>query len=198
MSNSGDNPKGISRRDFIATGALAGAGAFVPHSLSAAESSVAGGHTRKRFAHVGTGSRSRVYRGAIEGKYAPYAEYVGFCDINPGRLKLFQSKVEAATGKQVPTFGAAEFDRMIAETKPDTVIVTTVDSTHDQYVIRAMELGCDGVMLASAVAKAHEPVGMANAMRHAIEGGRLAHLSGRIPRKRHAEASSPERGVIGT
>ena len=62
----------------------------------------------------------------------------------------------------------------------------------------AMELGCDGVMLASAVAKAHDPVGMANAMRHAIEGGRLAHLSGRIPRKRHAEASSPERGVIGT
>ena len=62
----------------------------------------------------------------------------------------------------------------------------------------AMELGCDGVMLASAVAKARDPIGMANAMRHAIEGGRLAHLSGRIPRKRHAEASSPQRGVIGT
>ena len=62
----------------------------------------------------------------------------------------------------------------------------------------AMELGCDGVMLASAVAKAVDPVGMATAMRHGVEGGRLAHLSGRIPRKRHAEASSPQRGVINT
>ncbi len=62
----------------------------------------------------------------------------------------------------------------------------------------AMELGCDGVMLASAVAKARDPIGMARAMRHAVEGGRLAHLSGRIPRKHHAEASSPQRGVIGT
>ena len=62
----------------------------------------------------------------------------------------------------------------------------------------AMELGCDGVLLASAVAKARDPLGMAMAMRHSVEGGRLAHLSGRIPRKRHAEASSPERGVIGS
>ena len=62
----------------------------------------------------------------------------------------------------------------------------------------AMELGCDGVLLASAVAKARDPVGMALAMRHGVEGGRLAKLSGRIPRKRHAEASSPERGMIGT
>ena len=62
----------------------------------------------------------------------------------------------------------------------------------------AMELGCDGILLASAVAKARDPVGMATAMRHGVEGGRLAHLSGRIPRKRHAEASSPQRGIIGT
>ena len=62
----------------------------------------------------------------------------------------------------------------------------------------AMELGCDGVLLASAVAKARDPVGMATAMRCGGEGGRLAHLSGRIPRKHHAEASSPERGVIGS
>ncbi len=62
----------------------------------------------------------------------------------------------------------------------------------------AMELGCDGVLLASAVAKAHDPVGMASAMRHAIAAGRLAKLSGRIPRKRHAEASSPDRGIVGS
>jgi thiazole synthase len=62
----------------------------------------------------------------------------------------------------------------------------------------AMELGCDGVLLASSVAKARDPVGMATAMRQAIEAGRRAYLAGRIPRKRLAEASSPQRGVIGT
>jgi thiazole synthase len=62
----------------------------------------------------------------------------------------------------------------------------------------AMELGCDGVLLASAVSRAHDPVRMATAMRHAVEGGRHAFRAGRIPRKRHAEASSPQKGVIGT
>ena len=62
----------------------------------------------------------------------------------------------------------------------------------------AMELGCDGVLLASAVSRAHDPVRMATAMRHGVEGGRHAFRAGRIPRKRHAEASSPQKGVIGT
>ena len=63
---------------------------------------------------------------------------------------------------------------------------------------QAMELGCDGVMLASAVSRARDPVRMAAAMKHGVEGGRHAHLAGRIPRKRHAEASSPQKGVIGS
>ena len=83
-----------------------------------------------------------------------------------------------------------------AQTEVPLIVDEGIGTASDAAL--AMELGCDGVMLASAVAKAHDPVGMANAMRHAIEGGRLAHLPGRIPRKRHAEASSPERGVIGT
>ena len=62
----------------------------------------------------------------------------------------------------------------------------------------AMELGCDGVLLSSAVARAHDPVQMARAMRLAIEGGRLAHRAGRIPRKRYAEASSPQAGIVGS
>jgi thiazole synthase len=63
---------------------------------------------------------------------------------------------------------------------------------------RAMELGCAGVLLNSAVAKARDPVRMAGAMRHAVAAGRLAHGAGRIPRRHHAEASSPELGLIGT
>jgi thiazole synthase len=59
----------------------------------------------------------------------------------------------------------------------------------------AMELGCDGVLLASAVTRAQEPALMAEAMRKAVEAGRLAHLAGRIPRRLYAEASTPREGV---
>jgi thiazole synthase len=60
----------------------------------------------------------------------------------------------------------------------------------------AMELGADGVLLNTGVAHAKDPVRMAQAMKHAIEAGRLAYLSGRIPKKRYATASSPFEGVI--
>ncbi|AXI77116.1 thiazole synthase [Peterkaempfera bronchialis] len=58
----------------------------------------------------------------------------------------------------------------------------------------AMELGCDAVMLASAVTRAQDPALMADAMRRAVEAGRLARRAGRIPRRFHAEASSPLAG----
>ena len=60
----------------------------------------------------------------------------------------------------------------------------------------AMELGCDGVLLNTAVAKARQPVLMAEAMRKAVEAGRAAFLAGRIPKKRYATASSPWEGII--
>ncbi|MSO40817.1 MAG: sulfur carrier protein ThiS [Solirubrobacterales bacterium] len=59
----------------------------------------------------------------------------------------------------------------------------------------AMELGCDAVLLASAVSRAEDPVAMAVAMRRAVEAGRLARLAGRIPRRRHAQASTPVQGT---
>jgi thiazole synthase len=55
----------------------------------------------------------------------------------------------------------------------------------------AMELGCDGVLLASAVTRAQHPTQMAEAMRKAVEAGRLARLAGRIPVRRYGKASSP-------
>jgi thiazole synthase len=58
----------------------------------------------------------------------------------------------------------------------------------------AMELGCDAVMVASAVARAEDPVCMAGAMRAAVHAGRLAHTAGRIPRRLYATPSSPEAG----
>jgi thiazole synthase len=61
----------------------------------------------------------------------------------------------------------------------------------------AMELGCDGVLMNTAIAGAKDPVRMALAMKLAIEAGRHAYLAGRIPRKRYASASSPVDGLIG-
>jgi thiazole synthase len=59
----------------------------------------------------------------------------------------------------------------------------------------AMELGCDAVLLASAVTRAADPIRMATAMRHTVEAGRLARLAGRIPRRLHATASTPSDGI---
>ena len=60
----------------------------------------------------------------------------------------------------------------------------------------AMELGCDGVLMNTAIAGARDPVLMAHAMRHAVEAGRLAYLAGRMAKKRYADPSSPLGGLI--
>ncbi len=59
----------------------------------------------------------------------------------------------------------------------------------------AMELGCDGVLCASAISRAHDPAAMARAIRLGVEGGRLASRAGRIPRRRFAEPSTPMAGM---
>jgi predicted dehydrogenase len=98
--------------------------------------------TRKRYAHVGLGSRAQLYLRAIGERYRDAAHLVGLCDHNEGRLRLAQGWTRDQ-GIEVPAYSADDFDRMVAETQPDVVIVTTVDSTHDHYICRAMELGCD-------------------------------------------------------
>ena len=62
----------------------------------------------------------------------------------------------------------------------------------------AMELGCSGVLLNTAIARSDDPVAMARAMRLGVEAGRQARAAGRIPKRRYAEASSPELGLIGS
>jgi thiazole synthase len=59
----------------------------------------------------------------------------------------------------------------------------------------AMELGCDAVLCASAISRAQDPVAMAHSIRLAVEAGRLARRAGRIPRRRYAQASTPEEGI---
>jgi len=98
---------------------------------------------RKRFAVVGLGSRSRMYTNAITGKFRDSNELVGVSDTNAGRAAL-AAKTIAATGASKPkVYGAADFDRMIRETRPQTVIVTSPDATHNDYIVRALDAGCD-------------------------------------------------------
>jgi predicted dehydrogenase len=98
---------------------------------------------KKRYAQVGLGGRHSMFREAIFEKHAERAEYVGVCDSNLGRVELAKANIKNDFGKDVPGYDAKEFDRMIAEVKPDCVIVTTMDSKHHEYICRAMELGCD-------------------------------------------------------
>jgi thiazole synthase len=86
--------------------------------------------------------------------------------------------------------------RIILETISVPVIVDAGVGTASDVAV-AMELGVDGVLLNSGVALAQDPVRMARAMNHAIIAGREAYLSGRIPRKLHASASSPLEGILG-
>jgi len=136
-----NTPTLIDRRTFVKTLSTASVGvAALGPSLFAADSA---GARRKRYAIVGTGSRHFMYQNAIERDYRQYAELVGLCDLNAGRIEhaRARSKLNGATPPR--GYAAADFDRMLAETKPDVVIVTTMDSTHDDYIVRAMEAGFD-------------------------------------------------------
>ncbi|HTQ03743.1 MAG TPA: thiazole synthase [Polyangiaceae bacterium] len=85
--------------------------------------------------------------------------------------------------------------RIILEHAKVPVIVDAGVGTASDAAI-AMELGCHGVLLNTAIAQARHPVQMAHAMREAISAGRRAYLAGRMPRRLYASASSPESGLI--
>jgi thiazole synthase len=87
--------------------------------------------------------------------------------------------------------------RIILEQAKVPVIVDAGVGTASDAAV-ALELGCDGVLMNTAIAGAKDPVLMAEAMRAAVEAGRKAFLAGRIPRKLYASASSPLDGVIGS
>ena len=84
---------------------------------------------------------------------------------------------------------------IIENAKVPIIVDAGVGTASDAAI--AMELGCDGVLMNTAIAGAQDPVLMAHAMKLAVEAGRAAFRAGRIPRKRYASASSPLDGVIG-
>jgi thiazole synthase len=85
--------------------------------------------------------------------------------------------------------------RIILETVRIPVIVDAGVGTASDAAI-AMELGCDGVLMNTAIAGAKDPIRMAEAMKHAVIAGRQSYLAGRIPKKLYATASSPIEGLI--
>lgn len=85
--------------------------------------------------------------------------------------------------------------RLIVEQSKVPVIVDAGVGTASDATI-AMELGCDGVLMNTAIAEAKDPIQMARAMRHAVIAGREAYLAGRMPRKKYADPSSPLAGLI--
>ncbi len=95
-----------------------------------------------RYAQVGLGIRSWIFSLAIAREHAQHAELVGLCESNAGRLAHRRQWAKDA-GLDAPGYAAQDFEKMIAERRPDRVIVTPPDRDHAHYICRAMELGCD-------------------------------------------------------
>src|SRR3954468_19091716 len=108
-------------------------------TVSLAANGYAAGQRRK-YVNVGVGSRSRMYLTAITKTFAANNELVGVCDTNAGRLDTalnFIAPNLKETGLKPPKkYLAADFDRMIKETKPDCLIVTCPDGFHHEYIVR--------------------------------------------------------------
>lgn len=94
---------------------------------------------KRRFAIVGTGARATMYRDALTVTYAEHCDLVALCDRNPLRMQAFQDKLLPKRGCYSP----GDFEKMIREMRVEEVIVTTMDSTHHDYICRAMLAGCD-------------------------------------------------------
>ena len=117
--------------------------------------------------------------------YARKLEDAGCCAIMP-----LGSLIGSGLGVQNPVN-----IRLIVEQSSVPVIVDAGVGTASDAAV-AMELGCDGVLMNTAIAEAKDPIGMARAMRHAVIAGREAYRAGRMPKKRYADPSSPLAGLI--
>jgi predicted dehydrogenase len=125
----------LSRREFVKTASSAAAAA----SLLSLNPALAPAWTsRRRYAIVGTGDRaSGMWGRALAQQYADVLEFVGLCDINAKRVAVAKEMI----GVECPTF--TTFDDMCDKTKPDLLMVTTVDAFHSEYIVKALDRGID-------------------------------------------------------
>ncbi|BDW99775.1 thiazole synthase [Maricaulis maris] len=117
--------------------------------------------------------------------FARKLEDMGCCAIMP-----LGAPIGSGLGIQNPV----NIRLIIEQTKVPVIVDAGVGTASDATV--AMELGCDGVLMNTAIAEAKDPIRMARAMRHAVIAGRESYLAGRMPKKRYADPSSPLSGLI--
>lgn len=99
---------------------------------------------RKRYLQVGVGGRAWCYTAAIAKEWKENSHLVAICDTNQGRMEYCNERITKELEEEaVAMYPAESFEDAVRELKPDVVVVTSVDSTHDDYIVRAMELGCD-------------------------------------------------------
>ncbi|MDN5203411.1 Gfo/Idh/MocA family oxidoreductase [Fulvivirgaceae bacterium BMA10] len=123
-----------SRRSFLASVSMLAAGT----ALSTSAFSFGLGSRKLKIALVGTGVRGTSFWGKrLVDVYPDLLEFVGLCDINPGRVEYAKKYMKVKCNTYT------DFSKMIAENSPDLVIVTTTDATHHEYIVRGLELGCD-------------------------------------------------------
>ncbi|MDP2883590.1 MAG: Gfo/Idh/MocA family oxidoreductase [Ignavibacteria bacterium] len=127
----------LTRREFVVSTAKAAAGAVLLNQMpDIAVSKLMA--TKRRLAMVGTGHRGTGMWGtSVLKDYGDFVEFVGLCDINPGRAETAKKML----GASCPTF--TDFEEMMTKTKPEMLIVTTVDGTHHTFIAKALEMGCD-------------------------------------------------------
>ena len=100
--------------------------------------------SKKKYVLIGTGGRCAMFIDALIKEFSDCGELVALCDTNQTRMNYWANYIKENGGMaDIPTYKAADFDKMIEEIKPAKVIVTTMDRTHHKYICRAMELGCD-------------------------------------------------------
>ena len=96
------------------------------------------------YAIIGTGSRSYMYTDALLGEFRDRHSLVALCDVNQVRMDVANRRFKERCGAApLRTYKPADFERMIHDNGVDTVIVTSIDRTHHEYIVRAMEAGCD-------------------------------------------------------
>ncbi len=143
----------INRREFIDKGAKLTLGISALGLISNKSYATQESGNKLRIALVGTGSRGTSTWGKdLVDEYADQLEMVALCDINPKRVDFAKRYI----GTSAPVYLAGDFKRMIEETSPDVVIVTTTDCFHAEYAIRAMELGCDVICEKPLVSEASQ------------------------------------------
>ena len=107
---------------------------------------------QQRYAVVGVGHRSSAFIEPLATRFREEGELVAICDSNPARAAYCNEKLSGTwEHSAVPAYGADCFEQMVRETRPDTVIVTTVDTFHSFYIVKALQLGC-GVICEKPIA----------------------------------------------